>query len=122
MNKNDFPAPKIDALMTALAESGMRLAPEVLDAIKARLDSLLFRRPRWWRAWQASAMSGRELREALLQHTHLAVEKFTASKVPFDRFKTLEAPFELALFGQRLAGEEPKAMKALKSPCLHQEN
>jgi hypothetical protein len=47
------------------------------------------------------------LRDALFQHTHLAVEKFTASKVPFDRFSSLETPFELALFGERLAGEEP---------------
>ncbi len=52
-------------------------------------------------------MSGRELRDALLQHTHLAVEKFSASKVPFDRFSSLETPFELALFGEQLAGDEP---------------
>jgi hypothetical protein len=107
VNKNAFPLPNADALMSALVESGMRVAPEALAAIKARLESLLFRRPGWWGAWQASAMSGRELRDALLQHSHLAVEKFTASKVSFDRFSSLEAPFEVALFGERLAGEEP---------------
>ena len=39
--------------------------------------------------------------------THLAVEEFTASKFPMDRFSSLETPFELALFSERLAGEEP---------------
>jgi hypothetical protein len=107
MNKNAFPPPSVDAVVSTLVESGMRLAPEALTAIRAKLDSLLFRRLGWWGAWQASAMSGRELRDGLLQHTHVAVEKFTASKVPFDRFSSLETPFELALFGERLAGEEP---------------
>jgi hypothetical protein len=107
MNKNAFPTPNADALMSALVESGVGLGPEALNAIRARLDSLLFQRPGWWGAWQASAMNGRELRDALLHHSHLAVEKFTASKVPFGRFSSLETPFELALFGERLAGEEP---------------
>jgi len=107
MNKSAFPAPKADAFISVQVDSEMGLSPEVLAALKARLDSLLFQRPRWWGAWQASAMTGRELRDALLQHAHLAVEKFTATKIPFDRFSPLEARFELALFGGRLAGDEP---------------
>jgi hypothetical protein len=110
MNKNGFPAPNPDAFSSCLVDSGMSLTPETLAALEARLESLLFERPRWWGAWQASAMSGRELRDALLQHTHLAVEKLTATKVPFERFRPLEARFELALFGGRLVGDEPKQL------------
>ena len=102
--------------MSVLATVELNLAPDVLAAISMRLESLLFRRPGWWRAWQFSAMSGRELRDALLQHMHLTIEDFTKSKIAFDRFVTLQSPFEVALFGARLAGDEPaEAPAALES-------
>jgi hypothetical protein len=54
-------------------------------------------------------MSGRELREALLQHAHLTVEDVTKRIIAFDRFAVLGEEFEVVLFGTRLDGNEPSA-------------
>jgi hypothetical protein len=93
--------------MSVLATADLNLAPDVLAAVRKRLETLLFRRPGWWRAWQFSAMSGRELRDASLQHMHLTIEDFSKSKIAFERLTTLAPPFELALFGAPLLGDEP---------------
>ena len=107
MTKSAFLAPKVEALVSALSQSGMTFTSHELELLKTSLDSLLFRRPRWWGAWQASAMTGRELRDAVLQHTRLAVERISRAKIPAERLKGLEGPFELALFGGSLVGDEP---------------
>lgn len=108
MNKNDFPTPKSDAIISALEESGLSLSPEIIEAVQTRVDSLLFHRPGLWRAWQFSAVSGMELRDFVVQHSHRAIEKFTKGKIAFDHFAALNTAVELALFGSRLAGDEPE--------------
>jgi hypothetical protein len=52
-------------------------------------------------------MSGRELRDAVLQHGRLAIEQFTKNRVSPEHFSGLEKSFDLVLFGAPLAGDEP---------------
>ncbi len=98
MNKNDFPAPKPDALISALVDPGMSLTPEITAALRARLDRHLFQPRQMWRCWQNSVISGTELRDDLFKHAQSTIEIYTGIKVPF-----IEERFELALFGERLA-------------------
>jgi hypothetical protein len=112
MKKSSFLAPKPDELVSAIGQAGVILTPQAMNVLRARLDSLLFQRPHWWGAWQASAMTGRELRDAVLQHAHLAVEKIAERKVSAERFICLQRPFELALFGEPLFGDEPASYES----------
>ncbi len=105
MNKSDFAAPKPDALISALVDSGMSLTPAIMAALRAKLDWLLFQGPQKWRMWQKSVISGRELRDTLFEYAQASIEKFTGIKVPL-----VEERFELALFGERLANLSERPM------------
>jgi hypothetical protein len=107
VNRETYSEPQVDSLVSVLATAGLNLTPDVLLVTKKRLEALLFRRPGWWRAWQFAAMSGRELRDALLQHAQLTIESATKRKIAFDQFAALEKEFEVVLFGTRLIGDEP---------------
>ncbi len=115
MNRSDFSAPKPDALVSALVDSGMSLTPEVVAALRAQLDWLLFQAPRKWCMWQKSVISGRELRDTIFEYAQATIEKFTGIKVPL-----AEERFELALFGERLAdlSEPPNPWDDILAPSL----